>query len=702
MKKQELLKLFSENENKLLYSEFTNIILASENITKFIKKIAITPLNELEIKELSKSITSERFEVFQEDFQNIFEDITELFDKYKELNKKDIFFRNELNRYYIFLIALKDFIEKFNNFEKTYKDKRNLIKLDDIKIKNIKKVINRKGEKEDYSPNPIIEMIEKACHKVPNVNSKEIFEKTQIKFKEEITTEDIQQAITDTAIDMISIDTPEYQFVAGNLTLEDLNKRVYKNNSIIDFKTLVYRNVEKGKYNKKLIENYDEDELDKLASYIKYNRNRLFTYAGIRQCIDKYLIKEKDGKKIIDIFETPQEMFMAISAFGFMHYPKDIYEEEIPYVDINSNVYKEKVVYPDGKRLFYVKKFYDSLSQFGVNLPTPIMANLRSNKEQYASCTVIDIGDSMTSIASADFMTKMYTSYSSGIGLNNRIRALGDTIDNGRVIHTGGTPFLKAFEASVKSCSQGSRGGSATVHVPFFSYEIEDVICLKNPNSIEEKRIRNMDYSVLFNKLFFERLQKNQNITLFSYKDVEDMYEAFCSSDYKKFEKLYKEYEKKDIKKKVIKARELFNLYLREVGDTGRIYEVHIDLVNIQTPFKVNIYSSNLCVDGNTEISIISDKNITPITINIKDLENNIKDNIKVLSKNFNKNIKEYSKILAFSETSKKAKVLKIKDLENNKELICTPDHKVFTKNRGWVMAKDLVENDILEIKNEL
>ncbi len=293
-----------------------------------------------------------------------------------------------------------------------------------------------------------------------------------------------------------------------------------------------------------------------------------------------------------------------------------------------------------------------------------------------------------------------YVAQRAGIGINaGRIRGINSRIRGGEVQHTGVIPFLKKFEATVRCCTQnGVRGGSATVHFPIWHQEIEDILVLKNNKGTEDNRVRKLDYSIQITKLFYERFIKNEDITLFSPNNVPGLYEAFGMPG---FDELYKKYEAdKSIPKSTIGAQELFMNMLKERAETGRIYIMNLDHCNTHSSFKDKIYMSNLCVSGDTSISILSDK-IGVKDIEIKDLETYLKedDTIKVYSKNLKTNETEFNKVLDFGKTSDSAEVLKITDEDTNKSIILTPEHRVYTKNRGYIMAKELKENDKLVIE---
>jgi len=521
----------------------------------------------------------------------------------------------------------------------------------------------------------IHEMVEYACEDISGVSASQVEMSSGLQFYDGISTDDIQQILIKSAADLISLESPNYQFVAARLLLYGLRKQVI--GKLWDhphFYEHIEKCINKRVYDKEILVNYEKKDFDRMENWIVHERDYTFTYAGLRQVIDKYLVQDRSNG---DIYETPQFMYMMISATVFAKYPKS-------------------------KRMTFVKKYYDAISQFKINIPTPVMAGVRTPIKQYASCVLVDVGDTLSSIFSSDMAIGSYVSQRAGIGINaGRIRGINSRIRGGEVQHTGVIPFLKKFEATVKCCTQnGVRGGSATVHFPIWHQEIADIIVLKNNKGSEDNRVRKLDYSIQLSKLFYERFINNEDITLFSPHEVPELYEAWGSPE---FDELYKTAERKtSVKKSKIPAQELFGSILKERAETGRIYIMNIDHCNTHSSFKDKIRMSNLCVSGDTSISILSDK-IGVKDIEIKDLETYLKedDTIKVYSKNLKTNETEFNKVLDFGKTSDSAEVLKITDEDTNKSIILTPEHRVYTKNRGYIMAKELKENDKLVIEGK-
>jgi ribonucleoside-diphosphate reductase alpha chain len=435
-------------------------------------------------------------------------------------------------------------------------------------------VIKRSGEKAPLDLNKFHKVVMWACDGIAGVSASEIELKSHIQFYSGISTKDIQETLIKASADLISEDTPNYQYVAGRLINYTLRKEVYGGFEPLDLLTIINKNIKNNKYDKEILSLYTEEEINTLNSYISHKRDDDFTYVAMEQMRGKYLCQNRVTK---EYYETPQIMYMMIAATIFSKYPKET-------------------------RLNYVKDFYDAISTFKISLPTPIMAGLRTPTRQFSSCVLIESDDSLNSINATSTSIVRYISQKAGIGINaGRIRALGQSIRGGDAMHTGLIPFLKLFQASVKSCSQGGvRGGAATVYLPVWHLEFEDLVVLKNNKGTEDNRVRHMDYAFQLNKLMYERLLTGGDITLFSPDEVPDLYDAFFA-DQDKFKELYEKYERsRSVKKKTLKAEDVFSTLMQERKDTGRIYIMNVDHANEHGSFiekEAPIKQSNLCCE---------------------------------------------------------------------------------------------------------
>ena len=437
-------------------------------------------------------------------------------------------------------------------------------------MSNGTKVIKRSGTAERLDLDKLHIMVEEACKDLSGVSASQVEIQSGIQFYDGITTAEIQEILIRSASDLIDLETPNYQFVAARLLLFSVRKSLYgKMQEHPEFLAHIKSCIDVGVYDSEILTVYTEDELNKLGTYIKHSRDYLFTYAGLRQVVDKYLVQDRSSGKV---YETPQFMYMMIAATIFSKYPKET-------------------------RLDYIRKYYNAISRHRINIPTPIMAGVRTPLRQFASCVLVDVDDSLDSIFSSDMAIGRYVSQRAGIGINaGRIRGINSKIRGGEVTHTGVIPFLKKFEATVRCCTQnGIRGGSATVFFPIWHQEIEDILVLKNNKGSEDNRVRKLDYGIQLSKIFYERFIQDGEITLFSPHDVPGLYDSFGTIE---FDSLYLGFENNSsIPKKTVKAQELILNLLKERAETGRIYIMNIDHCNTHSSFIDKVNMSNLCME---------------------------------------------------------------------------------------------------------
>jgi len=434
-------------------------------------------------------------------------------------------------------------------------------------------VTKRDGTIQPFDLEKVHKVLDWAVEGVSGVSMSEIELKANIQLYDKIEAYDIHELLIKSAAELISEHTPNYQFVAARLISYKMRKEAYGQYTPPHLLEVIQRNIGLGVYDADVLEKYTEEELNELNTHIKHDRDDTFTYAGMEQFRGKYLVQDRRTKKI---YETPQILYMMIAATLFSKYKEN--------------------------RLKYVKDYYDATSQFYISLPTPIMAGVRTPTRQFSSCVLIESGDSLDSINATSTSIVKYISKKAGIGIGaGSIRANGAKVGDGSVVHTGLIPFLKYFQSAVKSCSQGGvRGGAATVYLPLWHYEFEDLVVLKNNKGVEETRVRHMDYAFQFNKLMYERLLSGGNITFFDPNEVPGLYETFFA-DQDKFKELYEKYERKtSIRKKTLPALEVFQAFLTERKDTGRIYVMNVDHANDHGSFDPEvapIKMSNLCCE---------------------------------------------------------------------------------------------------------
>ncbi|MGP5229770.1 class 1a ribonucleoside-diphosphate reductase subunit alpha [Psychrobacter celer] len=436
------------------------------------------------------------------------------------------------------------------------------------------KVTKRDGRLELIDLDKIHKVIEWAAHDLDNVSVSQVELKSHIQFYEGIKTRDIHETIIKSAADLISEETPDYQYLAARLAIFHLRKIAYNKFTPPHLFDHVTTLTEAGKYDEHILADYSRAEFDELNEYIDHWRDMNLAYAAVEQMAGKYLVQDRVTKRV---YESPQFLYMLVGMCLFANYDK-------------------------ASRLSYVKRFYDATSQFKISLPTPIMSGVRTPSRQFSSCVLIECGDSLDSINATTSAIVRYVSQRAGIGINaGRIRALGSPIRGGEAQHTGCIPFYKLFQTAVKCCSQGGvRGGAATLFYPLWHLEVESLLVLKNNRGVEDNRVRHMDYGVQINKTLYTRLIKGQDISLFSPSDVPGLYDAFFE-DQDKFEALYTQYEQDpNIRSRQIPASELFSLMMQERASTGRIYIQNVDHCNTHSPFDATvapIRQSNLCME---------------------------------------------------------------------------------------------------------
>ena len=429
-------------------------------------------------------------------------------------------------------------------------------------------VLKRDGTTEELNLDKVHKMVEFACEGLAGVSASQVEIQSGLQFCDGITSADIQEILIRSASDLITEDNPNYQYVAARLLLFGLRKAVHGHPEVLPpLLEHIKGCVDKGVYDSAIVNRYSEEEWDRINSFVDHERDYLFTYAGLRQVVDKYLVQDRSTG---EHYESPQQMYIMIAATLFANYPTET-------------------------RLDYVRRYYNAISTHKINIPTPIMGGVRTPIRQFASCVLVDIDDTLDSIFSSDMAIGKYVAQRAGIGINaGRIRGINSKIRGGEVQHTGVIPFLKKFEATVRCCTQnGIRGGSATVHFPIWHQEIEDIIVLKNNKGTQDNRVRKLDYSIQLSSLFYQRFIEAGEITLFSPHDVPGLYDAF-GTEY--FDELYVRYENDpSIPKKKIDAQELILDLLKERGETGRIYLMNIDHCNSHSSFKDKVSMSNLC-----------------------------------------------------------------------------------------------------------
>jgi ribonucleoside-diphosphate reductase alpha chain len=530
-------------------------------------------------------------------------------------------------------------------------------------------VTKRNGSTEELNLEKFHHVVSCSVEGINGVSASEIELRSHVQFYPRIKTSDVQETLIKAAAGLITEDAPNYQYVAGRLINYHLRKEAYGNFTPPVLVDHVTKLIKLGYYDPELLKYYDEREWKHLNKIVDHRRDDLLTYVAMEQFRGKYLVRNRVTKQF---FETPQMAYILVAAVLFSSYPKQT-------------------------RMAWIADFYDAISNHQISLATPILAGIRTPQRQFSSCTLIEVGDSLDSIIAASGAVKKYVSARAGIGLGSQLRCEGDPVKGGSVVHTGKIPYWKGFAADVGTCSQGGvRKGSATMNEAIFDLEIEALLPLRNNKGTDETRCHQLDYCFHLNKLFYQRYMENGNITLFSRGSAPEVFEAFYRND-PNFQAIYEKAERSHVRKKTVSAVTLIEKLLEERWDTGRVYIMNIDHANEHGSFipeLAPIKMTNLCIVGSTFVTVeLPDRSIEDITI--KDLIDNGYTNYKVLSFNTGTKKNEFKRVLGGALTRKKAKLVRVTDERGNK-LVCTPDHLVYTSNRGYVEAQFLRNDDIL------
>lgn len=443
-----------------------------------------------------------------------------------------------------------------------------------MSIDNIN-VLKRDGSVAPFDIEKIHKMVELACENVTGVSVSDIEMEAHLSFYDGITSREIHNALTKAAANLISENTPNYQYVAGRLLMFDIRKTAWGGMNPPALLDHIKVKVEEGFYTPELLELYTEDDWNKLDNTIDHDRDLKMTHIAVKEYLTKYALRDRSLSEVIPE-ETPQFTYILIAA----------------------------LMCSDTCDVKDVKSYYNDVSLGNFSLPTPIMSGMRSTTKQFSSCVLIECDDTLKSIEHTNMAVQEYVSKKAGIGIGmSGVRSEGAPVSNRTIKHTGVIPYFRQLQGTVKSCSQGGvRGGAATVHTLLWHPEIENILVLKNNKGTQDNRVRQIDYSILINNFMYKRLIEDGDITLFSPNDVPDLYEAYFS-DPEKFEKLYKRYEKKsELVKGTVKAKTLFSDLMMERKDTGRIYIMNIDNVNEHSSFLDSVKMSNLC----QEITLIT------------------------------------------------------------------------------------------------
>lgn len=427
-------------------------------------------------------------------------------------------------------------------------------------------VVKRGGQSEPLDMEKIHRVCNWAVAGVSDVSVAEIEMRANISFFDRITSADIHDALIAAAVDLVSENSPNYAKVAARLLLYKLRKETWGGKHAPTLLAHIQHNIKLGYYDPALLTEYTEHEIAKLGEYLNHSRDDRFDYGGLLQMMEKYLIQNRKTKQL---HETPQFAFMGIAMAGFM------YEEK-------SN------------RLKYIRRFYDDISKFRINAPTPVLAGARTPTRSWSSCCLMKVNDTKRSLFAANTTVGLATCDKYGIGIDlGDIRPINSEIKGGETLHCGVIPWLKMFQETIGACQQGgARRGAATITFPIFHPEIMTILELKNNQGTHENRVPHMDYSIGMSALFYNRLIKKQKISLFSSKDAPKVYASWGTPD---FDNEYLMAEMNGTPRIEVEAEELFFKFFKERYETGRIYAINVDQANLYSPWTTPVTQSNLC-----------------------------------------------------------------------------------------------------------
>lgn len=425
-------------------------------------------------------------------------------------------------------------------------------------------VVKRSGRLETLDITKIQKYTASAVKGIEGVSQSELELDARLHFRDQITTEEIQQTLIKTAADKIDLECPNWTFVAARLFLYDLYHRVNHFTGYKSLKEYFERGEQAGKIVLGLKEKFDLEFLD---SHIKPERDLQFNYLGIKTLYDRYLIKDAEGKPI----ELPQHMFMAIAMF----------------LAQNEKTPNEWAV-----------KFYDMISKFEVVCATPTLANARTPRHQLSSCYIGSTPDNIEGIFDGYKEMALLSKYGGGIGWDySKVRGLGSFIDGHKRAAGGVVPFLKITNDVAIAVDQlGTRKGAIATYLEIWHTDVNDFIELRKNSGEERRRTHDLFPALWICDLFMKRLEENALWTLFDPYQCQELTELHGEA----FEKRYLELEQDpNIIQEQVSAKDLWKKILMNYFETGLPFLCFKDNANRANPngHAGIIRSSNLCTE---------------------------------------------------------------------------------------------------------
>lgn len=483
----------------------------------------------------------------------------------------------------------------------------------------VKFVKKRNGSIEKFDPTKLNQWAEWAANK--NVGWSDVLLEAIRSLPETAKSEDIQTALINSCVNR------GYSQMAARLLLGQIFKEAYGGFNIPSFKSFYKNAVTMGYWGDF---GYSDEELDYIDSFIDHPKDFEYEYCTVRQFYDKYAVSAHGV-----CLESPQMALMATAVSNTRHEPD---------------------------RHIRAVAAYKELSKLKINLPTPSLAGQRTPVSGSPSCCVITGGDSVDSIEAAVHVAYKMTAMGSGIGAELSTRSKKDPVKGGTIEHMGKDSYYRYLDRAVKANKQHTRGGSATVTFHVHDPEIDMLLRYKSQRILESQRIDTMDYSLAVTKLFMKKAATDGMWMLVSNFFAPKLYDLSYRTNEEEYEQEYNRVLQDDsVKKTMVKAREILNLFWTQRSDVGRIYRTNLTNINKHTPFKDPIRLSNLCVapetlvltrDGEFEISSLVDKKVEVW------------------------NGQEWSETV-IRKTGENQKLIKVV-LENGRYLECTPYHKFY------------------------
>ena len=532
-------------------------------------------------------------------------------------------------------------------------------------------VVKRNKTTEPYCVAKIKKIIEFVT-KNTKANPLELETMINSRVKNKITTQEIQFSLIDGAISLISTEAPDWSLVAGRLEVYNLQREIFKAYKIT-YDTPLYDFIQemcdKGLYDKVILEKYTRDEINKINAFLNVDYDFNLNIASAKNLIKKYLIKY-NGKSI----ELPQ--FANLVTIMFLN----ISEKE--------------------NRIDNIKKDYEAVASLRISLATPFKANLRKPNANLSSCFILEVDDNSESINHSLASIAEISKNGGGVGVYlGRLRP-SNSLVRGRVGANNINKWAKIIDDMSPAWNQcGVRQGAMTISIDVFHKDIESFIEMKTESGgdIREKCF-NIFPQVILNNKFIQAVENNDvyplldrhtiltklNADICNLKDFNDNYDKIL--ELVKNKKLYN--------CELIEAKKLWKRILEVYVETGELYLVFKENINKTNPFYDNgeyINSANLCLTGDTQIKIrIQDK---VKNVSIQDLKNYT--DYEVLSYNTETKENEWKQGYDFIESEHE----EYYEIEFEGKIIkCSAEHKIWTENRGYVKAKDLVETDVLRV----